>query len=180
MLNKIKNKYILKEIFNNIRNKRKLKILKHNKALMSQINITKKDFEEYQSLKKFNQEFNINLDDTDIEELNLKQKISLRNLQYLSLVEFKNLKILNLTFNGISYFNVLGRANFQNLQELNLGDNRIKNIHALTKLNFPLLEKLNLESNLIVNINLLGKVNFPKLKILNFQYNLIEDINVLE
>ena len=74
MLEKVKSKYILKEIFLKIKNKRKLNIIKYNKRIMVKLNINKKDFEIYISLKDFNNKYNKNIEDIDIKELNLCRK----------------------------------------------------------------------------------------------------------
>ena len=47
MLDNVKSKYIVKEIFENIKNKRKLNIIKYNKKIMIKLDINKKDFEIY-------------------------------------------------------------------------------------------------------------------------------------
>ena len=39
MLENVKSKYILKEIFENLKNKRKLKIIKYNKRIRLRLNI---------------------------------------------------------------------------------------------------------------------------------------------
>ena len=43
MLDNVKNKYIIKEIFIKIKNKRKLNIIKYNKRILSRLNINKKN-----------------------------------------------------------------------------------------------------------------------------------------
>ena len=55
------NKYILKEIFENIKNKRKLNIIKYNKRIKDKLNINKKDYEIYITLREFNDIYNINI-----------------------------------------------------------------------------------------------------------------------
>ena len=74
MLNDIKSKYILFIIFDTIKNRSKLNIIKYNKFLLDKLNITKKDFKVYELLKEFNKEFNLNIRDIDIEELDLNKK----------------------------------------------------------------------------------------------------------
>ena len=75
MLDNVKNKNILKKIFEKINNKRKLKIIKYNKKITVKLNINKKDFEAYKTLREFNYIFNINIEDIYIKELNLIDKI---------------------------------------------------------------------------------------------------------
>ena len=74
MLDNVKNKYILKEIFESIKNKRKLNIIKYNKRIKRKLNINKKDYEIYISLREFNNKYNINIEDLDIKELNLSKR----------------------------------------------------------------------------------------------------------
>ena len=45
MLDNVKSKYIVKEIFEIIKNKRKLNIIKYNKKIKIKLDINKKDFE---------------------------------------------------------------------------------------------------------------------------------------
>ena len=71
MLDNVKSKYIVKEIFENIKNKRKLNIIKYNKKIMIKLDINKKDFEIYITLKEFNNKYKINIEDIDIKELKL-------------------------------------------------------------------------------------------------------------
>ena len=51
MLKKIKNKFLLNQIFAIIKNRTKLKIIKNNKFLLNRLNITIEDFKVYISLK---------------------------------------------------------------------------------------------------------------------------------
>ena len=60
MLDKVKSKNILKEIFVKIKNKRKVNIIKYNKRIMIKLNINKEDFEIYITLKEFNNKYNLN------------------------------------------------------------------------------------------------------------------------
>ncbi len=57
MLDNVKSKYIVKEIFVNIRNKRKLNIIKYNKRSKIKLYIDYKDFEIYITLKEFNNKY---------------------------------------------------------------------------------------------------------------------------
>ena len=50
MLRNIKSKIILKKIFENVKNKKKIKVIKHNKKLINQLNITKQDFLIYEKI----------------------------------------------------------------------------------------------------------------------------------
>ena len=45
MLENIRSKYILEKIFDYLKNKRKLKIIKCNKKILGDLNISKEDFQ---------------------------------------------------------------------------------------------------------------------------------------
>ena len=68
MFENIKNKYILEMIFQCLKHKRKLKIIKTNKKMLDKLEITIKDFQVYETLKKFNEKFSSNIEDLDINE----------------------------------------------------------------------------------------------------------------
>ena len=85
MLDKIKSKYILKDIFENMRNKKKLNIIRFNKRIKERLNITKEDYKVYEILKKFNKKYDLNVEDNDIKELNLNERnIGNEGLKYLN------------------------------------------------------------------------------------------------
>ena len=137
MLDKVKNKYILKEIFESIKNKRKLNIIKYNKIIKAKLNINKEDFEIYITLKEFINKYKTNIEDIDIRELNLRWKnIGNEGLKDLAKINFKELKELNLNRNEISDISVLEKVNFKELKELDLSDNEISDISILEKVNF--------------------------------------------
>ena len=74
MLQKIRCKYLLEIIFDNMKKRKRMKILKYNKNILSKINITKEDFKAYELLKEFNQKYNLEIEDNDVEALNLCDK----------------------------------------------------------------------------------------------------------
>ena len=74
MLDNVKNNNIIKEIFGNMRNKRKLNIIKYNKRILIRLNINKEQFENYIILKEFNEKYNTDIEDIDIKQLNLEDK----------------------------------------------------------------------------------------------------------
>jgi len=181
MLDKVKSKYILKEIFEMIKNKRKLNIIKYNKRITVKLNINKIDFEIYIPLKKYNDKYNTNIEDIDIKELNLiGRKIGNEGLKDFVTIKFKKLKELNLSLNNISDINILQKVNIKELKELYLSWNKISDINILQKVNFKELNILDLSDNQISDINILEKVNFKKLKELNLCLNNISNINILE
>ena len=148
MLEDIKSEFILDSIFNNISNKLKLKIIKHNKNLLQKLNITIEDFKIYETLKKFNEDFNLDIKDIDIEELDLshkrigKKESDLNNnktkdIQILERIKLKNLKILRICWNYISDIKVFENVNLNKLELLNLNYNYISDIKILENVNFP-------------------------------------------
>ena len=92
MLNNVACNYILQQIFNNLKNRRKLKIVKYNKVLLNRLYISKEDFKAYEELKEFNKNYKLNIGDIDIQELDLLNKF-IRNegLEHLSKIGFKDL-----------------------------------------------------------------------------------------
>ena len=124
MLLKIKSKLILSHIFDNLKKRLKLKIVKHNKPLTEKLNIKTKDYMQYYNLKKFNKIFQLNIEDIDIDELILKNK-----------------KIGN---EGLNY---LYEINFTSLKKLDLYDNLLSNVSVLEKINLKYLKKLSLRCN---------------------------------
>ena len=103
MLDKVKSKNIIKKIFGNMRNKRKLNIIKYNKRILIRLNINKEQFENYIILKQFNEKYNTNIEDIDIKQLNLEDKyIGNEGLKFLFKIEFKELKELYLSYNEVS------------------------------------------------------------------------------
>ena len=117
MLDKVKSKYILKEIFEMIKNKRKLNIIKYNKGIKVELNINKNDFEIYITLKEFNDKYNTNIEDIDIKKLNVsKRNIGNKGLKDLVKINFKKLERLYLGINKISDINILEKVNYKTLK----------------------------------------------------------------
>ena len=181
MLDNVKSKNIIKEIFRNMRNKRKLNIIKYNKRILIRLNINKEQFENYIILKEFNKKYNTNIEDIDIKQLNLTYKyIGNEGIKILFKIEFKELKELYLNYNRISDINILEKVNFKELNKLVLSDNIISDINILEKVDFKELKKLDLSFNEISDIRISEKVNFKELKELYLSFNEISDINILE
>ena len=166
MLDKVRSKYILQEIFIKIKNKRKLNIIKYNKRIKDKLKINIKDYKIYISLREFNIKYNINIEDIDEKELNLsKRYLGNEGLKDLCKIEFKELKILCLGSNYISDINALENAKFEKLEILKLGNNNISDINILEKVNFKELKILKLFKNNISDLNVLDKLKFKKLKL---------------
>ena len=123
MLDNVKSKYIVKEIFEIIKNKRKLNIIKYNKRIRIKLDIDKEDFEIYITLKKFNNKYNINIEDIDIKELNLSNR-NIENERLKDLVKINFNKLEELNGNEISDINILEKVNFEELKKLNLNEKK--------------------------------------------------------
>ena len=181
MLNKIRSKKILKDIFVNIKKRIRLNILKYNKKFLNKLNINKKDFEEFKLLDELNQKLDLDIKDIDTARLNLDtNKFDDEILEYFYKINFNELKELDLKIKRISDLKILEKIKFENLEKLLLNDNNLTDINILAKLNFKKLKALYLKSNSITDINLLEKVNFKGLKELYLNSNKISDIKVLE
>ena len=181
MFPRIKSKLILSYIFDNLRKRIKLKIVKYNKLLTEKLNVKTKDYMQYYNLKEFNQIFKLNIEDIDIAELNLNsKKIGNEGLNFLFKINFTSLKQLNLYDNILSYVKVLEKINLKNLEKLSLRCNYLNNINALININFRDLKELDLSFNKIDDINELEFVKINHLEKLNLSYNKISNINVLE
>ena len=150
MLDNLKSKYILQKIFEKIKNKRKLNIIKYNKIIKTKLNINKEDFEIYITLKEFHNKYNINIEDIDIKELNLRNRnIGNEGLKDLVKINFNKLEEINLSENEISDINILEKVNFKELKKLYLYNNKISDIKVLEKVKFEKLEELDLSENKI-------------------------------
>ena len=167
MLDKVRSKYVIGKIFDKIKNKRKLNILKYNKRILYRLNINKEDFEIYKTLKEFNNKYKTNIEDIDIKELKITCEFIkndvLRDLVKINLKEFRELDLICI---NISDINILERANFTKLNTLNLNRNKISDINILEKVNLKELKELDLSYNLIneeennsILINLKSKMN---------------------
>ena len=130
---------------------------------------------------EFNKEYNTNIKDAEIKELNLRMK-KLGNgvLKYLSRLELNQLEILDLSDNSISDITLLKNSSFPNLQSLSLDGNNITDLSPLCEVNFPCLQGLFSFNNKINDISFLEKVNFPELQSLYLYNNKINDIKALK
>ena len=143
MLENIRSKYILEKIFDYLKNKRKLKIIKCNKKILDDLNISKEDFQIYKTIKEFNQKYSTNIEDIDIKELNLEYKnLNNNGLECLTKIKFKNLKSLDLGCTHITDIKFLENLNLENLEQLHLDYNKITNIQLLENLNLQQLKDL--------------------------------------
>ena len=136
MLHKISCKYILDIIFEFILNKKKLNIMKYNKALINRFKIKKINFQNYVKLKEFNTKYKLNIIDFNITELNF------------DFHNFKNEEIKDLCV-----------MQFNELRKLYLNNNNIKDITGLNKIKTKKLELLDLSWNYLSNINELQRIN---------------------
>ena len=126
MLNKIKSKYILNIIIGQLKKRIELKLVKYNKILINKLNIKKEDFENFKLLKAMNQKFDLDIKDIENKELNLRfEYLGNEILEYLKIMEFKELKELDLSGNNISDIKILEKVKFEKLEKLNLSRNEI-------------------------------------------------------
>ena len=175
MLENIRSKYILKKIFDYMKNKRKLKIIKYNKKILDDLNISKEDFHIYNIIKNFNKKYSTYIDDIDIKELNLHyKKLDNEGLECLSKIKLKNIEILKLNGNNIPVYNISEKIYFNNLKELYLRDMNLTNIEFLEKIKFQNLEILDLTNNKIVDIKVLKDEKFKGLKKLLLESNHVD------
>ena len=176
MLDNAKSIFIINKIFTNLRNKKKLNIIKYNKRLLNKLNITKEDFNMYLMLKIFNTKYKTKLEDIEIKEINLDGIIKNEALKDLCEIKFKRVYKLSLCENAIWDINSLEKLNLKNLKILKLRYNSISDISVLGKVKFEELKELNLYKNNIPDINVLKNVKFEKLELLNLSRN----IDILE
>ncbi len=93
MLTKINSEYILNIVFDNLKKKMKLKILKYNKNMLKLMNLGKKDFNDFLILKEINEELNTKIEDIEIKSLILRNKnLGNSKLICLNKLESKDLK----------------------------------------------------------------------------------------
>ena len=126
-------------------------------------------------LKEFNKKYDLNIKDTKIDKLDLNGKeIGNEGLEYLSKINFRELKELNLKDNNISDIKMLEKIKVDKLETLDLSQNEISNINVFEKIKFRKLKYLYLFDNNISDIKVLEKVKFDKLEILDLKYNKID------
>ena len=126
-------------------------------------------------LKEFNKKYDLNIKDTKIDKLDLNGKeIGNEGLEYLSKINFRELKELNLKDNNISDIKMLEKIKVDKLETLDLSQNEISNINVFEKIKFRKLKYLYLFDNIISDIKVLEKVKFDKLEILDLKYNKID------
>ena len=163
MLNNIRSRKILNIILGTLKKRIELKLLKYNKKIMNKLNINKENFESYYPLKNFNNKYEINIENIDINELNLNGRyIGNEGLKGLNKIKFKELKELYLCGNEISNINILEKVNFKGLKVLNLSKNKISDINILEKVNFKGLKELYLYTNQISDISFFERVKYLK------------------
>ena len=136
MFDNVKSKIILKKIMEHIRPKKKLKILKINQKLLNRLNITIKDFQRFEKIKKINQEYGLNIgEEEEIINFNMGFK-KYKILEDFSELKLEKLEKLNLNYNEIANIDLLEKAEFPNLKILILSNNFKSNINILKKFNF--------------------------------------------
>ena len=113
------------------------------------------------------------------------QKLTNKELVYISKIKFGRLQQLYLGKNNISDISPFKNCNFPKLKKLSLESDKLANpqdkitdISPLMHTKFPELFILNLKNNLIRDISYLLFMNFPNLIILDLSYNLIDSVYV--
>ena len=101
------------------------------------------------------------------------------DINSLGKVDLRNLKNLFLNNNKIISIDIICQISFPNLTELNLSSNQINSIETLVKSNLPSLKELYLSKNKINSIESLSNSNFPNLRVLAMDENSINSIDVL-
>ena len=160
MLKDIKSKFILEKIFYLVNNKLKLKIIKYNKNIFQKLDITIEDYKVYNTIKKLNENFELNIKDINVEELDLSHKRLgskeesnkynskiKKDIKLLDGIKFENLKILVFAWNWITDIKLLMNVKLEKLELLNLNYNYISDISPLEKVKFPGLKELFLGDN---------------------------------
>jgi len=150
---------------NEIKNKEKQNIINKNDNKINIESDSVNENNEDNILKKFNEIFGEYIKNAEtIESLDINFLDNGNDkIKYLDLVEFKQLKKLNINNSHIKDIIILEKVKFNQIQQLNLGENNIFNIDILEKVNFPKLIVLKLHSNQIYNISVLEKVKFNQL-----------------
>ena len=112
----------------------------------------------------------------DEEIINLSGKnIGNKIFEQICIIEFTNLKKINLSHNNISNIDSLNNFNSPLLKELDLSNNKILELKPFDGLSLKSqeLEKVDLSFNLIQIVDTFKKKIFPKLKSLNLDFNKI-------
>ena len=165
MLDEIKSQRIINIIFSHLEQRMKLKITLYNKELVKRLNITIKDFQDFQFLKEFNSKFNTNVKDIFMPTIDLTDKnLSNDIFEYLVNTRFTQIKELKLSDNKISDIKLLKNVKFEKLEKIWLNNNKIKDINSLNQLDFKELKELTFYKNEISDINALYNLKFDKLE----------------
>ena len=131
---------------------------------------------EFIELNKFNNKYNLQINDISTDKLNLKGKL-LGNefLEDLNKFKFLELKELYLNNNNIIDIKSLEKNIFDKLKILDLSYNKITNIDSLKIINFKELKQLYLNNNNITDIKIFEDIKFNNLEILDLSWNKIDE-----
>ena len=148
MINNIKSNLITTTIFNLLKDKKKLKIIKHNKEMLQKLKITKEDFEVYIILKEFNDKYHLSKVDIDSKRIFLKGDVFKdEGFDYMNQIGFRDLIQINLNFYKELDLNKFTELKYKDLKVLSLCGDEISDINALVKFDFPKLKTLVLGMN---------------------------------
>jgi hypothetical protein len=123
----------IKQNNNEIKNNEKQNIINKNDNENNMKSDSIIENNEDNKLKKFNQIFGKNIENAEtIESLDINYLDNgNEKIKYLDLVEFKQLKNLEINYSGIKDIYILQKIKFNELQQLNLGYNNIFDINIL-------------------------------------------------
>ena len=124
-------------LFENLKIRIKLNIIKYNKQILNKLNLSKIDFEDFNILKDFNHKFNLDIRDIDIKYFDIKdKKFGNEILKYLKKLRFNELRSLILDNIEITDINELTNIKCKKLELLSLINNKISDINIFENVNF--------------------------------------------
>ena len=124
MLNKIRSKKILNIVFENLKMKKKWKLLKYNEEMRNKLCIKKEYLFEFAIIKILKERFRLDLkDDIDTIKLNISGHPQLYRVVFILYnIKFTRLKELDLSSNSISDILLLKLIKTETLEILNLNN----------------------------------------------------------
>jgi len=107
------------------------------------------------------------------------KKLNDEKIECLALIQFNNLKDIDLSGNEIEDIEPLCNINLPFLEYLNLSNNKIKNIESLREITSKKFDYLFLHNNQIGDIQVLNDPNFRTFEILTLENNNINEFKEL-
>ena len=132
---------------------------------------------ENETLKKLNNEYNLDLDyRTEYITISHFKSFDDGELSKFLSINFERIKNLDLSYNSITTVDPLKSFNnWFSLEKLNLSNNQINEIDKLSECDLPGLEELDISKNQIEFIDCLIDSKFENLKIVNISSNKINE-----